>query len=400
MYKKSISEASTALYSAIDSNNLKVNEIDNEQTDISALVTSYSFEENTCSFFNKNFVLFEIKLHTQYKSWVIYKRYSQFVNLRKQLKNQNIKNLPILPPKILFINESQLGERQLGLEEFLNELFRKINIFKYQIIIDFIECPEDVKDILIYNIDYLNSSVNMNSSNASTYYNGRISTNKNSVYNYDSINNNNFYCSMAQFKMNKNNKTDLENNNSFEEEISPGTFVIQEFLKNLMDISFNKTELLFQFEFFLKNKKNDKKVNSNNWFHLEPNEINIFFNGFYSNISHSKINGFLYHCGNIQNNKIGAQNCLEFLNKILSEDFNPQMGLFLKIFRMVKLDNIIQMELENHIIDNSNSNRIISFMILNKYIGSGKNMKKKVKRILMCPKAEILYMNWFDNQIF
>jgi hypothetical protein len=164
-----------------------------------------------------------------------------------------------------------------------------------------------------------------------------------------------------------------------------------------MDISFNKTELLFQFEYFLKNKKNNEK-NKNNWFYLETDEIEIFFNGFYSKISHTKVNGFLYHCGNIQNNKIGTQKCLEFLDKILSEDFNPQADTFLKIFRRCSLENIIQMELENHIIDNSNSNRINAFMILYKYIGSGKYMKNKMERILMNPKAEELFLNWFENQ--
>ena len=396
MYKKSFSDLSTTLFSARDSNICKTNEIDNEQTEISALITSYTSEENTCFLFKTNFILFEIKLYTQYNSWIIHKRYSQFVKLRKELENLGIKNLPILPPKLFFKNKTKLGERQLGLEEFLNELFRNINILKYPNIIDFIECPEDLKDILMYNMDYLNSSVNMNSTNLSTYYNGRISTNKKTVYNYENINSNNLYCSMAQFGIDNN----LKKSNFGEEENSPGILVIQEFLKNLMDISNNKTELLFQFEFFLKNKTNNKKQINNNWYHLESNEIDILFNGFYSNISHSKINGFLYHCGNIQNNKIGAEKCLEFLNKILSDDFNPQIDLFLKIFRKVRLENIIQMELENHIIDSSNSTRVNSFWILYKYIGTGNHMKKKVKRILMCPRAEVLYMNWFDSQVF
>ena len=207
---------------------------------------------------------------------------------------------------------------------------------------------------------------------------------------------------MAQFKLennaNEDNRYEIGNEDSFEEEISPGTLVVQEFLRNLMDISFNKTELLFQFEYFLKNKKNNQKNKNNNWFYLETDEIDIFFNGFYSKISHTKVNGFLYHCGNIQNNKIGTQKCLEFLGKILSEDFNPQADTFLKIFRRCSLESIIQMELENHIIDNSNSNRINAFMILYKYIGSGKYMKNKMERILMNPKAEELFLNWFENQ--
>ena len=412
MLKKSLSDLSTTLLSVKDSMIGKANEID-DQIEISALITSYSMAEDTTKLFKKTYVLYEIKLYTPYKTWIIHKRYNDFIQLREQLDSKGVKNIPKLPPKLIFTNEEKLSERQLGLEEFINDLFRNVNIIRYPIIMDFIECPQEVFDIFAYNMDCLNLS-NLNSSiinNSkkinSNYYNGRITTNCNNNINInsDNIDNNNFYCSMAQFKLNNNNinintKYEIGNEDSFEEEISPGTLVIQEFLRNLMDISFNKTELLFQFEYFLKNKTNNEKNKNNKWFYLEINEIGIFFNGFYSSISHARINGFLYHCGNIHINKIGTQKCLEFLNKILSEDFNPQADTFLKIFRRCSLENIIQMELENHIIDNSNSNRINSFMILYKYVGSGKLMKNKIKRILMNAKAEELFSNWFENQDF
>ena len=401
MIKKSFSDLSTTLVSVKGSMPCKNNEMDYEQIEISASIISYSIIENPNKLFKKNYVLFELKLYTPYKAWIIHKRYSDFVQLRKKLESNNLKNLPKLPPKILFLNEQKLNERQLILEEFINELFKAVNILKYPLILDFIECPQEVVTIFKYNMD---SSIMVNTTNNnSNYYNGTLSTNKKNVYNYDNINNNNLYCSMAQFKLNNNSKSDSENDDPFEEDISPGTLIIQEFLRNLMDISFNKTELLFQFEFFLKNQKNENKNNykNTNWYYLNIEEIEIFFEGFYSNISNTKINGFLYHCGNIQNNKIGTQKCIEFLKKLLSEDFNPQVDTFLKIFRATKLENIIQMELEKHIIDNSsNSNRINAFIILYKYVGMGKFMENKIKRILMSSKAEKLFMNWFDNQEF
>jgi hypothetical protein len=402
MLKKSLSDLSTTILSVKDSVVGKNNELDSEQIKISALITSYSIEEDNTKLFKKNYTLFEIKLYTPYKTWIIHKRYSQFVELKKKLEEIKVKKLPNLPPKLLFINEQKLNERQLSLEEFLNDLFKRVNILKYPLIIDFIECPQEVVDIFTYNINCLNlsnnnSSIILNTINHnSNYYNGRITTNKNrALNNSDDIDfNNNFYCSMAQFK------SELGNSDSFEDEISPGTLVIQEFLRNLMDISSNKTELLFQFEYFLKNKQNDNQNKSSNWYYLDTQEIDVFFNGFYSNITHLKVNGFLYHCGNIQNNEIGTQNCIKFLYKILSEDFNPQAEIFLKIFRKCSLENIIQMELENHIINNFNSNRTNVFMILYKYVGSGRNIINKIKRILMCPKAEEIFMKWYNNQIF
>jgi len=389
MLKKSISDLSTTIISVKDSVIGKNNELDFDQIEISALITSYSLEEDTSKLFKKNYNVFEIRLYTPYKSWIIHKRYSEFVELKKKLEEKKIKNLPNLPPKLFFVNEQKLSERQLSLEEFINELFKRVNILKYPLILDFIECPQEVVDIFTYNSNCLNlsnnrSSINMNIKNKSK----------------NDIDTNNFYCSMVDLKLNNNNiNSQLGNTDFFEQEISPGTLVIQEFLRNMMDISFNKTELIFQFEYFLKNKKNNNQNKSNNWYFLDTNEIHIFFNGFYSNISHMKINGFLYHCGNIQNNKIGTQNCIEFLTKILSEDFNPQADIFLKIFRKCPLENIIQMELENHIIDNSNTNRINAFKILYKYVGSGRYIINKIKRILMCPKAEELFMNWYDYHV-
>ena len=400
MLKKSLSDLSTTLMSVKDSMASKNIESDSDPMEISALINTYTMVEDKKLFFKNSYELYEIRIYTPYKSWIIHKRYREFAQLGKKLESQNIKNLPKLPPKIFFKNENKLNERQLSLETFINDLFKCVNIVKYPLILDFIECPKDLIDILTFNIDCFNSTTNMNNTinNNNNYYNGIISTNRNSIYNYDEINNNNLYVSMAQFKLNDNIKA-YENDDYIEDEISPGTLVVQEFLRNLMDISFNKTELLFQFEFFLKNKKNENFNNFKNWFFLEKNEIEIFFDGFYSSISHTKINGFLYHCGNIQNNKIGTEKCLEFLNKLLSEDFNPQAEDFVKIFRRAPLANIIQMELENHIINNSNTNRVNSFMILYKYIGPGKYMEKKIKRILMNPKAEAFFMTWFNNQL-
>ena len=204
MIKKSLSDLSTTILSVKDSIISKNNESDTEQIEISALITSYSIVESSeIKLFKKKYILFEIKLYTPYKIWIINKRYSQFVQLKKQLESQNLKNLPNLPPKIFFMNEEKINERQLNLEEFLNQLFKNVNILKYPIILDFIECPKDIVDIFMYNMDYVNSSIPMNPTMYDgNYYGGIISTNKKNIYNYDDINNNNIYCSIAQFQSN------------------------------------------------------------------------------------------------------------------------------------------------------------------------------------------------------
>ena len=402
MFRKSNnSDLSTTFSSTKDS----ILSTESEQNEITALISTYSIKEDENKYFNKNYALYEIKFFTRYKTWTLYKRYSQFLELRDKLASKKIKNLPKLPPKLYFSNDQKLSERQLGLEDFLNDLFRNVNILRYPEIIEFIQCPKEIIDILSYNIDYLNM-INMNSSSIinttdnNLYYKGRVTISRNSSTSKNENDKNNFYCSLARMNLsNDNDKKNVRTSEYNEEkEITHGGIVIQEFLRNLIDTPYNKTELLYQFEYFLLNRDNEEsKSNSSfKWYFLSENEIKTFLNGFYSNISHTKINGFLYHCGNIINNKIASEQCLEFLKKLLNEDYNPQADLFLRVFKKCDINDIIQMELDKHIINNTNSVRIDAFMILYKYIENDKNYEDESKQILRNEKAEKMFLQWIQ----
>ena len=402
MFRKSNnSDLSTTFSSTKDS----ILSTESEQNEITALISTYSIKEDENKYFNKNYALYEIKFFTRYKTWTLYKRYSQFLELRDKLASKKIKNLPKLPPKLYFSNDQKLSERQLGLEDFLNDLFKNVNILRYPEIIEFIKCPKEIIDILSYNIDYLNM-INMNSSSIinttdnNLYYKGRVTISRNSSTSKNENDKNNFYCSLARMNLsNDNDKKNVRTSEYNEEkEITHGGIVIQEFLRNLIDTPYNKTELLYQFEYFLLNRDNEEsKSNSSfKWYFLSENEIKTFLNGFYSNISHTKINGFLYHCGNIINNKIASEQCLEFLKKLLNEDYNPQADLFLRVFKKCDINDIIQMELDKHIINNTNSVRIDAFMILYKYIENDKNYEDEIKQILRNEKAEKMFLQWIQ----
>ena len=407
MHRKSYSDLSTTFSSTKDS----ILSTEPEQTEISAIINSYSLKQDQNKIFNKNYALFEIKFFSRYKTWLVYKRYSQFAELRDQLITKKVKNIPKLPPKLYFINDQKLNERQLGLEDFMNELFKNVNILRYPEIIEFIECPKEIIDILMYNIDYLNminvnSSSIINTTDNNIYYKGRVTTSRNTSNSKDDNDKDNFYCSLAKMNLGSDkNNSSVKNffegkNDSFEEDISRGGIVIQEFLRNLIDTPFNKTELLFQFEYFLLNRDNEENNNKSKfkWYFLTEKEIRIFFNGYYSNISHTKINGFLYHCGNINKNKIAAEQCLEFLKKLLNDDFNPQADLFLKIYKKCSVNDIIQMELDNHIILNTNNVRIYAFSVLYKYIEDENDIENAAKNILNNEKAEEMFLQWYENE--
>jgi len=410
MHRKSISDLSTTLNSTKDS--ILSNE--SEKNEITAIISSYELKEDETKYFNKSYALYHIKFFTRYKTWSVKKRYSQFIELRDKLLLKKIKNIPKLPPKLYFTTEQKLTERQLGLEEFLNELFKNVNILRYPEIIDFINCPKEIINILTYNMDYLNM-INLNSSSIinttdnNLYYKGRVTISNMNRNNSDShLNKNdkdNFYCSLAKMNLNndnnrRNNKNNFEENDAMEEEeeISHGKIIIQEFLRNLMRTPYNKTELLYQFEYFLLNKNNEEDTSDSEfkWYFLTEDEIKIFFNGFYSNISHTKVNGFLYHCGNMANNKIAAEQCLEFLKKLLNDDYNPQADTFIKIYKNCNLNDILHMQLDKHIILNTNNVRIDAFIVLYKYIEDNNDFEYQIQKILNNKKAEDMFLRWFN----
>ena len=405
MHRKSNSDLSTTFSSTKDS----ILSSESEQTEISAIISSYSLREDENKIFNKQYALFEIKFFSRYKTWLVHKRYSQFVELRDLLISKKVKNIPKLPPKLYFINDQKLSERQLGLEDFMNDLFRNINILKYPEIIEFIECPKEIVDILMYNFDYLNminvsSSSIINTTDNNLYYKGRVTISRNSTNSKDENEKDNFYCSLAKMNLgNENRNSNVKDffegkNDPFEEEISKGGIVIQEFLRNLLDTPYNKTELLFQFEYFLLNPESEENNSKDKfkWYFLTEKEVKTFFNGFYSNISHSRINGFLYHCGNITKNKIASEQCLEFLKKLLNDDYNPQADLFLKIYKKCNINDIMQMDLEKHILENTNAVRINAFMVLYKYIEDENDIEKAASDILKNEKAEKMFLQWHD----
>ena len=405
MHRKSNSDLSTTFSSTKDS----ILSSESEQTEISAIISSYSLREDENKIFNKQYALFEIKFFSRYKTWLVHKRYSQFVELRDLLISKKVKNVPKLPPKLYFINDQKLSERQLGLEDFMNDLFRNVNILKYPEIIEFIECPKEIVDILMYNFDYLNminvsSSSIINTTDNNLYYKGRVTISRNSTNSKDENEKDNFYCSLAKMNLgNENRNSNVKDffegkNDPFEEEISKGGIVIQEFLRNLLDTPYNKTELLFQFEYFLLNPESEENNSKDKfkWYFLTEKEVKTFFNGFYSNISHSRINGFLYHCGNITKNKIASEQCLEFLKKLLNDDYNPQADLFLKIYKKCNINDIMQMDLEKHILENTNAVRINAFMVLYKYIEDENDIEKAASDILKNEKAEKMFLQWHD----
>lgn len=353
--------------------------------------------------FKPKYVVYSFNIITSYTKWEISYRYSDFLSLHDTLTRNNVGNLPSFPPKIyLGLSVSDIAERFRQLERYINEIFKQINIINYPDLVCFFQVPNEVIT-LYYDKLALSKGENeqlLHSSSFITFKNSFIRTRSSTNSKNDiSINGNskegsmgsNYYNNLHQFKMH-------DNNVNISNEKSPNALVVEEFLRNLQDNKENKSEIIHNFELFLKNT-------NNNWPYFRKKEIQYFFNGMLLDQTTSTntedviyINSFLFHIGNVQNNILGSQKSLELLNKLVSFDFNPQYEEFIEEFKRTPIEKIISMELEKHILSKFPNIQKAAFNVLNILVGESRHIIQKTKRILNCKEAERKFLNWIENQ--
>jgi hypothetical protein len=86
------------------------------------------------------------------------------------------------------------------------------------------------------------------------------------------------------------------------------------------------------------------------------------------------LGGLIFHSGNIIENQIGAENCLEFLSKLIDYQHNTDCDFFINILRLAKLPQIKSLNLEEHI--QSKRKKVIysCYVILKNVINDEKNI--------------------------
>ena len=115
------------------------------------------------------------------------------------------------------------------------------------------------------------------------------------------------------------------------------------------------------------NTINNNKSNSIN---TNENDLN--------NKNNTNLEGLLYYIGKFEENYLGARNCLLLLNKFFDKQFNPEVELYINIFRKIDIKFIKKMNLCKLYFINNGVNQKICFDILNIYI-EGYDEKKQVK---------------------
>ena len=397
--------------------------------------------------YNEDYVEYWIEINTDYKKWMVKKRYSEFYELNKKLSVKMPELNKLFPPKRFFkTSEKIIEERKLYFNKYLHYLFKNKNIFTLTDLLDFIQIEQKIIELYLKkhtmvkrdpeNITYkalkeqfdkmsiknkdeksksvgesINLKTNANTiSSISTKINSKEDINKNvdyfnlnkinnsimescdSVYEVEELNTNYFSTLLDFEKSNLNYQyfDTQENKNLYNKE--SGTIVVQEFLKNLAQKNIeNKTDIVKLFEEFLKqrqewprfstadiiklfvgntNENNNLMVSKKRSFNFEgipklseknknktEKKPEIFIN-YLSKISEESLEenipvdncvykGLFHYIGEFEINILLSISCLGFLVKLLDNEFNPEVELYLKLFKTRKMTDYQLMRLED-----------------------------------------------------
>ena len=295
-----------------------------------------------------------------------------------------------------------------------------------------INFSENMKNIIDNNLNNINNINNIKNINEENNNNGEKKIYKNLI----SSNSNYFRC-FEDYKL-ATEKLSHRSQCSF--------LIIKEFLRNLKVHSSHIFEIINDFTDYLKYKKKWKKFNQNEiialFIGIKKEELNddyyqyIFSNEKTSNKNSTAISekttlsstpnsistnsitnsnninntinineedfnnkegtyleGLLYNIGKFEENYLGARNCLILLNKFFERQFNPEVDLYINIFKKIELKFIKEMNLCKFYSVNNCINQKLCFDVLNIYIG-GYNEKKQIKIL-----TELNANNYIINKI-
>lgn len=368
------------------------------------------------------FVEYTFRIITLYKKWYITKRYSDFVQLDKVLKEKDLV-LPPFPPKRIFKNsQSTINERKEKLTVYLSTLLQSVNIWKYQEIIDFIELDIEVLDLLIKknmmidssDNDYYSMSASFNRC-LSSRRTGSLERSSKSLevgsHQFNSFGyGSNYFSSFLEYKI---NSRDL-----MKDDKTPNLMVITEFLRNLEEKKDNKSEIIKTFETFLKNM--------DQFPHFTDKEIRYFFShgissrksknkkgalptSTFSTADNSKeenevdnssieLHGLLYHIGMNDTNTLGSESCLDLLGKLLDYEFNPEYERYIYVLREKKFENLKTMNLSQYL--HTNSSNIVNtvFKIISAIMGD-EDSKEFLRMIINNESIINKYEAWYEHNM-
>ena len=100
--------------------------------------------------YNGDYVEYWIEVITDYKKWIVKKRYSEFYDLNQKIMPKIPEINKLFPPKRFFKNsEDTIEERKICFNKYLSFLFKKKNIFSFNEVLDFIQMEKKILELYI-----------------------------------------------------------------------------------------------------------------------------------------------------------------------------------------------------------------------------------------------------------
>ena len=460
--------------------------------------------------YNGDYVEYWIEIITDYKKWIIKKRYSEFYDLNQKIMQKIPEINKLFPPKRFFKNsEDTIEERKTYFNKYLRYLFKNINIFSFNEVLDFIQIEKKIVELYIKKHTMVKQdqdnnvfqslkksfnrmlilekmeksksvgeSLNVNGiSSISTKINSKEDIYRQIDPNINNINssiieacdatyeveefNSNYYSTLLEYEKTKNiqDKNNEKNNNMIiDYKRESGTIVIEEFLKNLSQDIDNKTDIIVTFEEFLKKTQkwplfsntdiiklyvgniNNSTINADKKWSFCMNKLNpsqkcLSGNNInntnknkdekrlsvtgksISNLVDNKIidkdmgrhdseddiiilKGLFYYIGDFDNNILLSLNCLDLLVKLLDNEFNPEIDVYLRIFKTRRISDYQSMRLEEIIKKNKgglkatkNALKILAILIEDKN-------KEFIKKTLVKDENVLKQLLIYKNQLY
>ena len=414
--------------------------------------------------FHHDYIEYYLQVETDYMKWTLQKRYEEFYKFNSKLEKLIPELKHYFPPKSIFKSSDKIvSERIKAFNKYFNSLFSNINIFLIDEIIDFISLNKEVVQLFIKKYNMLeideDNSVLISLKNAYEKIKQKEELKKeNNRTKRDNINNNsnnnsiniiennieNYYEAILDYEQKRQNGFDWDE----PKDVTPNLIVIKEFLNNLSEKFENNTEIINCFEKFLNkgikwtkltsreittlyigdegidtileasniylgqnnNLKVKKRISSDFKYHSfvefydvnEDMSFNVNEEEYYSLNYNYKVNGLFYIIGNYNKNIFLSLGVLDFLNKLIDTEYNPDAEIYINVFKSCEIKHYKMLNL-NKIIKNNvggNKNNLKAFKLL-KLIFYDKS-RDEYKRTLMeddlVYKQYLNYLNKFIDE--
>ena len=382
-------------------NKINKNKILNSNNHVSEKDKFYRIKSNILgtslvhvSGFNKDYIEYTVNIKTDYSKWSLKKKYEDFYKLNNSLVTIFPEMKNIFPPKKLFFknSESTTKERVKCFKKYLKLIFKKINIFEFEDIINFIFLEKGIIGLIIkkYNMLKIDEENKIYCSlkkafNRKKDNKDQDQSNNQEEEHFEYLNHDNYYNAILDFEKKRQMSFDWDEPSS----ITPNTFVIREFLHNLSENIENKADIIQNFENFLQSQ--------NKWIKFREKEIKELFIGFYEDSEDNdkeefnrtrayerrdnkaktslfewsdekfdidddeveqRIPGLFQQIGDFENNVFAAVGSLDLLEKLLNIEYNPDYEIYITIYKSMNIFEYKYMKLNDLIKNNIGGNKI------------------------------------------